>query len=144
MINFVEQDGMIICHVTVDRSRTPQEAMEAIRRHKSLHERALNTMPRGEYDEMGITFFNLNHSGRGVYRLQTKYEQHGLKPCDPFSLAAVNEADPSFADEHPNITIWKGVDSHWYCAWFDESVFVWEFISNMYFRNGLWLAGVPK
>jgi hypothetical protein len=56
--------------------------------------------------------------------LDKEYERRGLKPADPYTLAAVNEADPAFADKHPNGTHWKDADDKWrYAAfyrWSDE------------------------
>lgn len=47
----------------------------------------------------------------------------GLEP-DPHGAAAVNEADPAFADQHPNATQWKdGNDRYCYATfyrWNDE------------------------
>ena len=37
----------------------------------------------------------------------------GPNPADPYSQAAVNEADPAFADGHPNGTHWKDVNGKW-------------------------------
>ena len=72
-------------------------------------------MPRGEGDEAEVFFFKL---GRYVNDadLEKEYELRGLKPADPYSLAAVNEADPAFADDHPNGTHWKDKSGNWCSA----------------------------
>lgn len=43
----------------------------------------------------------------------------GLEP-DPHGAAAVNEADPAFADEHPNATQWQNADGNYCYAAFDR------------------------
>jgi hypothetical protein len=76
-------------------------------------------MPKAEKDEDEVIFFKI---GREVScsELEKEYELRGLKPADPYSQAAVNEADPAFADEHPNGTQWKDKDGNYCCAVFDR------------------------
>ncbi|MFA5942775.1 MAG: hypothetical protein WC798_03860, partial [Candidatus Paceibacterota bacterium] len=69
-------------------------------------------MPKGEGAEANVVFFKL---GRYISDddLEKEYEMRGLVPVDPFALAAINEADPAFADEHPNCTHWKDKNGKW-------------------------------
>lgn len=69
-------------------------------------------MPRGDGDESDVIFFKPGRSVSDV-DLDKEYALRGLVPADPYALAAVNEADPAFADEHPNGTHWKDADGNW-------------------------------
>ena len=79
--------------------------------------------------------------------LEKEFELRGLKPADPVSVAAVNEADPAFADEKPHGTHWKDAKGNWYYAAFfrwngkrrvdvDRSGNDWD--------DRWWFAGVRK
>ncbi|MBU1083360.1 hypothetical protein KKE14_02905 [Patescibacteria group bacterium] len=105
---------LIIRQVKVDRSLTPQEALKATGRKQYVNDNVVADMPQGEGDEVEVVFFKL---GRwiGDNELEKEYELRGLIPHDPISLAAVNEADPDFADEHPNGTHWKDDASGAWC-----------------------------
>ncbi len=139
-------DDMFIRHVTVSRTRTPMEAIDATGRNKYLTNDAIKTMPRGEGDEAYVIFFKL---GREVSDadLDKEYELRDLKPADPYTLAAVNEADPAFADEHPNGTHWQDVHGNWcYAAfgrWRDERhVGVYRIDDG--WGDHWWFAGLRK
>jgi len=111
--NHVEWMGsMIVRRVAVNRTRTPQEALNATGRKQYTTDDVVVVMPKGEGDEAEVHFFKL---GRYVSDadLEKEYGLRGLKPADPFSLAAVNEADPNFADEHPNGTHWQDANGKW-------------------------------
>lgn len=110
---------LVVCHVSVNRTRTPLEAINATGRAKYLDDNVVATMPQGEGDEADVIFFKL---GRNISDadLDKEYNLRGLKPADPCSLAAVNEADPALADEHPNGTHWKDVDGRYCYAAFDR------------------------
>src|SRR3989339_18147 len=47
-------------------------------------------------------------------------EERGLTD-DPYAVCAVNEADPAFADKHPNVTHWKDADGNWCYAAFSRN-----------------------
>jgi hypothetical protein len=118
--------SLIVRRVKVNRQRTPQQALDATGRqqytdHRPPHpdrwqyivdREVVKLMPRGEGEEVEICFFNLARyiSDEDLAR---EYELRGLAP-DPYAQAAVNEADPAFADEHRNGTHWKGRDGTWY------------------------------
>lgn len=113
---------MFVRHVKPDRNRTPQRALDATGRGQYTDKKVVAGMPKGE-GEAEVHFFKLD---RWISDddLEKEYDARGLKPADPYSLAAVNEADPAFADERPNCTHWKDKDGKWcYAAfnhWFDE------------------------
>ena len=111
--------NLITRRVKVDRTRTPQEAIVATSRAQYLDKKVVATMPRGEGSEAEVFFFNL---GRYVSDddLEKGYELRGLKPADLYSVAAVNEVDPTFADEYPNGTHWKDDKGKWCFAAFSR------------------------
>lgn len=99
-------DPLIIRKVKVDRSRTPQEALDATGRWvQYIDHEVADAMPKGDGEEAEVIFFKPDLSERnGVisdYDLEKEYELRGLKPADPYSVAAVNEADHAFADKMP-------------------------------------------
>ena len=69
-------------------------------------------MPRGKSGVQEVHFFKLDRL-ISDNDLETEYASRGLAPADPFALAAVNEADPAFADERPNCTHWKDKGGNW-------------------------------
>ena len=115
--------NLIIRRAKVNRTRNAQVAIDATGRRQYTDKDVVNAMPNGEGEEAEVVFFNL---GRYVSDtdLDKEYELRGLKPADPFSLAAVNEVDPAFADQKPNVTHWKDSNGKWcYAAfrqWNDE------------------------
>lgn len=114
----VEAIGSTITrHVTVDRCRSPEETLKATGRRLYLTHSVVASMPRGDGLEADVIFFQLNRwiSDNDLGR---EYELCGLKPADPYSLAKANEADPAFADTHPNCTHWKDADGKWCYAAF--------------------------
>ena len=100
------QSNILVRHVRVDRSRTPKKVLDATGRAQYTEGDVVKGMPSGEGDETDVYFFKL---GRNISDddLEKEYALRGFKPADPYSQAAVNEADPAFADEHPNGTHWK-------------------------------------
>ena len=100
--------------IRVDRTRTPKETIKATNRAEYTDNSVVKTMPAGgdgAENEVEVVFFKL---GRYVSDndLAAEYEKRGLKP-DPYAVAAVNEADPSFADDYYNSTHWKNADGNW-------------------------------
>jgi hypothetical protein len=105
--------NMIVRHVMgVSRNLKPQEVLKATGRNLYVSDDVVETMPKGSGAEADIIFFKL---GRFVSDadLEKEYEQRGLVPADPYSLAKVNENDHAFADEHPNGTHWKDPNDNW-------------------------------
>jgi len=100
------RSNTIVRRVKVNRNRNGQEAIDATGRRQYAEKSVVNAMPQGEGEEVEVIFFNI---GRYVTddELDKEYELRGLEPVDPYSLSAVNEADPAFADKKPNATHWK-------------------------------------
>jgi len=112
----------IIRRVRVDRTRDPQEALDAAGHRFNTDQNVVDSMPRGEGDEVEVVFFKPDLSNRkGLISdddLEKEFDLRGLKPADPISVAAVNEANPEFADKMPNVTHWKDKDGKWCFATF--------------------------
>src|SRR5437879_6368519 len=88
---------LLMPHVKIDRSRTQQAMIDATDRAKYLDGSVVKMIPKGEGAEADVYFFKV---GRylPVADLAKEYELRGLVP-DHYAQAAVNEADPAFADE---------------------------------------------
>ncbi|MCC6290834.1 hypothetical protein IT398_02110 [Candidatus Nomurabacteria bacterium] len=120
--------NLTVRKVKVNRNRSPQEAIEATGRTQYTDRQVVNAMPKGEGDEAEIVFFKPDLSERNSFisddDLEKEFELRGLKPADPVSVAAVNEADPAFADQVPHGTHWKDDKGNWchvtFHLWFDE------------------------
>src|SRR3989344_4353986 len=143
--------NMITRHVHVDRTRTPQEVLDATGRAQYTDRKVVDAMPKGEGNEVEVVFFKPDLSQRNGFisddDLEKESESRGLKPADPISVAAVNEADPAFADEKPHGTHWKDAKGNWCFAtfghWFGERlVCVSENGSDWDVR--WWFAGLRK
>ena len=116
---------MIVRRVKVNRARSPQEAIEATGRAQCLDYKVVKAMPRGEGDEVEVVFFKPDLSSHNGFvsddELEKEFELRGLKPADPISVAAVNEADPAFADKKSHSTHWKDAKGNWCYATFIRS-----------------------
>lgn len=110
---------LIVRRVKVNRGRTPQEAFKATGCNLYVSDDVVATMPRVEGEETDVYFFKLNRYISDA-DLEKEYQLRGLTPADPYSLAAVNEADPAFADERPNGTHWQDRKGEWCFAAFDR------------------------
>ena len=140
---------LVVRHVKVNPTRTAQAVFDATGRKQYTDRKVVDAMPRGEGNEV-VYFFKPRPE---VYKngfisddcLEKEYEFHGFVPADPYSLAAVNEADPAFADDYPNVTHWKDAEGKWCYAIFDR----WG-DERGYRRGGYgwsdvwWFAGVRK
>lgn len=139
--------NLIVRIVRVNRSRTPQQALDATGCTQYTDSKVVDSMPHGSGEETEVVFFKL---GRYVSddELEKEYELRGLKPADPYSLSAVNEADPVFADANPNGTHWKDANGKWYFAAFsrwgggERNVGVNRCGSDWF--GNWWFAGVRK
>lgn len=141
----------IVRRVRVNRARSPQEALDATGRKQYTDHKVVDSMPRGEGDEVEVVFFKPDLSDKGDHissdDLKKEFEKRILEPADPYSLAAVNEADPAFADEHPNGTDWKNADGQWCFATFyrwDRERRVTVNLVDYDWLDFWWLAGVRK
>ena len=100
------------CVKVKNRSHSPQRVLDTTGRKQYTDESVVDVMPRGEDDEVEVIFFKLSRYINNT-ELEKEYELRGLKAVDPFSLVAVNRANPTFADEHPNGTHWQDVNGKW-------------------------------
>lgn len=115
---FVAMVVNTIVHVVtgIDRGRKPQEAIDATGRRQYVDREVVATMPRCDGDQVELEFFKLDLSARGGWisnsDLQKEFESRKLVP-DPMAQIAFNKANPAFADDHPNATLWKDADGKW-------------------------------
>jgi hypothetical protein len=143
--------NLIVRTAKVNRSRSQQEAIEATGRAQYTDRKVVDAMPKGEGDEVEVVFFKLDLSKRKGFitddDLEKEFELHCLKPADPVSVAAVNEADPTFADKKPNGTHWRDAEGNWCYAtfgrWSDERR-VNVYRSGNVWYDYWWFAGVRK
>ena len=96
--------NMIVRRVRVDRTRTPQEVIDATGRTQYVDKNVLATMPQGEGDEVDVYFVPTKRFVP-VKEVPAFLAQYGLVP-DPRAQAAVNAEDSTFADKYPNGTQW--------------------------------------
>jgi len=95
---------MIVRHVRVDRSRTPQEMLDATGCTQYVDKDVLATMPHGEGEEVDVYFFKRGQNTSAA-ELKQDMDRLGLKP-DPFAQCQVNTDDPLFANRRPNGCNW--------------------------------------
>lgn len=144
--------NMIVRHVKVDRSRSPQQALVATERVQYTDKSVVATMPRGEGKEVDVYFFKPRpeaydkNGWLSEEALEREYEFNNLKP-DPVAQAQANADDSALADEYPNGSHWKDDKGRWCYATFCRHVVERSVIVN---RSGYgWLdywrfAGVSK
>lgn len=143
--------NLIVRKVPVNRNRSQQEALDATNRAQYTDRKVVDAMPKGEGDEAEIVFFKPDLSQRNSFisddDLEKEFELRGLKPADPISVAAVNEADPAFADEKPHGTHWKDAKGNWcyvtFCRWHGKRGVYVRRVDNVWF-DYWWFAGVRK
>ncbi len=138
--------NLITRTVNVNRTRAPQEVLDATKRAQYTDRKVMDSMPKGEGETKEVIFVNLGHYVSDD-NLDKELDSLGFKPADPYSVAAVNEADPAFADEHPNSTHWKDAEGKWcfvaFDRWYDgRSVGVSRYDSD--WRDYGWFACVRK
>ncbi len=140
---------MIVRRVRVDRSRTPEQLVEATGRVQYVNHDVLATMPRqaveGE-EEVELFFFN-----EGRFLSPDEQEQvlaeYGLVP-DYVAQFQANIDDPAFADEHPNGMQWRDGKNRlcytaFYRRWRDgRDVCVSRRVDG--WADGWWFAGLRK
>lgn len=145
--------NLIIRKAKVNRGRSGQEAIEATGRKQCTNRKVVDSMSKGEgnnqSEEVELVFFKPNLSKYNGFitddDIEHEFALRGLKPADPISVAAMNEADPTFADEKPHGTHWKDVEGNWcYAAfgrWNDERE-VYVLRSRCDWDDSWWFAGV--
>jgi len=146
---------LIVRTAKVNRGRSPQEAIEATLRAQYTDRSVVDAMPKGnendQSDEVDVVFFRPDLSERNGHisdgDLEKEFELRGLKPADPVSVAAVNEADPAFADKKPHGTHWKDTKGNWchatFSRWADERRVGVSRIDYDW-SDDWWFAGVRK
>lgn len=143
--------NVIIRHVTVNRNRTAEAALAATGHKQYNTDVVVATMPNGEGEEIKVVFFKPDLSDKNGWisndDLEVEFERRGLRQTDPFEAAAVSEADPAFADEHPYGTHWKNAAGKWCFAtfgrWSDERELSVR-CGDYDWHDGWWFAGVRK
>ena len=140
---------MVVRTASVDRSRTPQQVLAATNRKQYVTDSAVASLPRGTSETAETVFFKLNLKSGWISDedLDKEYSSRGLEPEYPDSLAAINEADPSFADDRPNCTHWKDAGGKWCYAAFDrwdDERDVGVYRDGHGWNDGWWFAGRRK
>jgi len=116
--------NMIVRHVKVDRTKTPEQILEATGRRQYVDANVVKNMPKGDENEGDIYFFKPSaetYDENGLIsddNLEKEFELRGLKPVDPYKLSQFNADGPAFADEKPHGTHWKNADGQWCFAAF--------------------------
>ena len=143
--------NLIVRRVKVNRNCTPKQVLDATGRKQYTDSGVVATMPHGEGDEVEVVFFKPDLTNRNGFisdaDLDKEYELRGLKPTDPYSVAAVNEADSSLADEKPHGTHWKDADGKWcfvsFRRWGGERYVRVNRLADDW-RDFWWFAGIRK
>jgi hypothetical protein len=90
----------------IQRTRTAEQAIDATGRAKYIDNKVLATMPFGQGpEEVELQYFKLGRFA-SPKEVAAEFESRNMDP-DPQAQTRDNEADPAFADEHPNGTQWN-------------------------------------
>lgn len=139
--------NLIVRRVSVNRNLTPQQVLDATKRKQYVNSDVVASMSKGEGDEVDVYFFKLNRFVSDD-DLEKEYALRGLKPADLYSQSAVNEADPVFADKHPNGTHWKDAKGKWCFAAFSRRSggerYVDVYRGGRGWGDDCWFAGLRK
>lgn len=142
--------------ITVDRTRSAYEALQATRRQVIIgcSQKTLDEMPKcfSTEEKIEVIFFKFKCVGINDDEAEKEYERRDLIPVDPYTLAAVNEAEISFANEYlNNSTHWKDETGQWHSLSFDVDRITDEkgvSITSKYkgepMYGNRWFAGVRK
>lgn len=117
MLSTIDSEEVVF-KVKVDLTRSRQQALWALVGYfPDIIREVADAMPKGRRSEVEIVLFkpNLSKYGGRIFddSLEEEYRQRGLKPVDPFSLAALNEAEPTLALMKFHATHWKDRDGNW-------------------------------
>lgn len=145
--------ALIVRHTNVNSTRFGREALQATGRNVYGPDDIIREMRHDKYGAVYVIFFKpkaSEYEPNGMISndgVDKAFESRGLKPVDPYSLIAVNEADPAFADLCPNITHCKDRKGNWFSVEFgrfmgQRSVIV-QRSDNASWDLSYWLAGVP-
>lgn len=97
--------NMIVRRTRVDRTCNPQQLLNATGRTQHTNHEVVDSMPRGEGEEVDVHFFDLSYNPTPS-QLEAEYNFRGLR-SDPIAQIQVNIDDPTFADERPNGCQWN-------------------------------------
>ncbi len=122
-------DTMIVRRVRVDRIQSSEDALLATSSPKwYVNRKVIATMPVGVGEWVDVYTFKPSPEfyGRGFLNdgfitseaVEQQFELRGLKP-DPRAVAAMNEADHSFAANRFNGTQWRDSDGNFCCLSFE-------------------------
>ena len=136
----------------VDRDLSPMDVIKDTGRKLYVSEGVVTAMPRGAGEEGETIFFRLNLFERGGQitdaDLDKEYELRDLAPEFPDNLVAVNKADPSFSDVHPNVTHWRDTDGTWcyaaFLRWYDARELFINRSDKSWPHSYWWFAGRRK
>ncbi len=103
--------NQMVRRATVNRSHTPQDALEATGYHLSVDARVVRDMPRGQDQDVEVVFFRIDRS-LSDQELEAEYRMRNLVP-DPMAQAQVNTDDQYFAKHYPNCTLWCDAEGRW-------------------------------
>ena len=146
-----ELSRQIVHIVKVDRSRTPQPALDACGRKQYVDKDVVAMMPQRSMEKAKLVYFKPDPS---VYKngviscadLAEEYKKRGLI-ADPQAQIDDNAANPGFADDTPNGCQWVDEHGNYCCATFSR----WNVGRDVsVFRsddgwNAFWsFAGVPE
>lgn len=95
----------IIRTVRVMRAREPKAMITAVGCAQLTNSTILSSIPRCEGKYVNVEFFNLDKNV-SPEDILLQYQSRDLTP-DPYAQAAVNEAEPTFAEKYPNLTCWE-------------------------------------
>ncbi len=147
-----EIKGHIAHFVTVNRARTPQQALDVSGRKQYVTRKVADAMPRCVGGKAKLVYFK---PGPECYKdglmscatLAAEYKKHGLGP-DPQAQIDDNTANPEFADTTPNACQWIDKDGNYCFATFDRSNVERSVYVGRYGDRGwhdFWsFAGVPQ
>ena len=149
--------GLLVYTVrSVNRARKALKALKATGRELMGDDDVMKAMPRGEGKKAKLVFFVVKEHLMTPDDVDAQYSARGLVPADPFSLAAHNEADPTFGDVRKNATVWRDAEGRQCHLTFYGSAPVPYFGGEQKchcvhvgqgfdeWGSGWWFAGVPK
>ncbi len=131
--------------VKVNRHRKPQEMIEALGRVQYTEKSVVKIIPMEEGEDKVVEFFKMDQFTSDD-KLDQELDRRGLKR-DIYAQAAVNEADPTFADTHPNGMSWKDENGNWcYIAFLrpGDERYVDVYRHSFVWLDDWWFGGVRK
>jgi len=141
----------IVRIVSVGRSRSPEQSLDASGRRQNTTASVVEAMPRNRGKKVKLVYFKPDES---AYKdgwlpcqvLENEYKKRRLVP-DPQAQTDDNAAHPGFADSKPNACQWKDEDDHWCYIAFDSYQGVRDVLVNQDdndWHSRWWYAGVPQ